>query len=115
MSVGNSILFVPRLKRKGLVDQAGRTIVDIEIVSDRKQSPRRLNAWIDTGFTGELVLPRAISETIVTVDEENKSRNARKNASPIRATGTKDRPLCLFMRSCFRSLDERHHSSSGGK
>ena len=40
---------------KGLVDQAGRAIVDIEIVSDRKQSPRRLNAWIDTGFTGELV------------------------------------------------------------
>ena len=73
LSVGNSILFVPRLKRKGLVDQAGRTIVDIEIVSDRKQSPRRLNAWIDTGFTGELVLPRAIIEDLKLVPSMRKT------------------------------------------
>jgi clan AA aspartic protease len=44
----------------GIVDQAGRALIDIEVRADLNSIPRSISAWIDTGFTGDLVLPNAI-------------------------------------------------------
>jgi predicted aspartyl protease len=44
----------------GLVDSAGRALLDIEVRSDPKVPPLAITAWIDTGFTGDLVLPQPI-------------------------------------------------------
>jgi predicted aspartyl protease len=48
----------------GLVDQAGRALVDIELKADH-DGPSRLTAtWIDTAFTGDLVLPNALIDEL---------------------------------------------------
>ncbi len=44
----------------GFVDQAGRALIDIEVRANQEALPRSIAAWIDTGFTGDLVLPKAI-------------------------------------------------------
>jgi clan AA aspartic protease len=44
----------------GFVDQAGRALIDIELRANHDALPRSIAAWIDTGFTGDLVLPKAI-------------------------------------------------------
>jgi clan AA aspartic protease len=44
----------------GFVDEAGRALVDIELRANQHASPHSIAAWIDTGFTGDLVLPKAI-------------------------------------------------------
>ena len=41
----------------GRGDSAGRALLDIELRASKKSSSEWLTAWIDTGFTGELVLP----------------------------------------------------------
>jgi clan AA aspartic protease len=43
----------------GRVDSAGRALVDVTVKASSQSAPRQLEAWIDTGFTGELVLPQA--------------------------------------------------------
>lgn len=42
----------------GTVDNAGRALLQIHLKSSADGMEAELEAWIDTGFTGELVLPR---------------------------------------------------------
>ncbi len=41
----------------GKVDQSGSALLEIKIVTDRYPSGTTITAWIDTGFTGDFVLP----------------------------------------------------------
>lgn len=43
---------------KGIVDQAGRAILEIQLRPSSSQPFRTISVWIDTGFTGDLVLPQ---------------------------------------------------------
>lgn len=48
---------------KGIVDQAGRAILEIQLKSNSSHPFRTISVWIDTGFTGDHVLPqKAIDE-----------------------------------------------------
>jgi len=47
----------------GLVDSGGRALLEIGLRPTGDASAQSMTAWIDTGFTGELVLPQS------TVDE----------------------------------------------
>lgn len=48
---------------KRIVDQAGRAILEIHLRSNSSHPFRTISVWIDTGFTGDLVLPqRTIDE-----------------------------------------------------
>ena len=40
------------------VDAGGRALVRIILKSSAQSSPTQLETWIDTGFTGDLVLPQ---------------------------------------------------------
>jgi clan AA aspartic protease len=42
----------------GGVDDSGRALVRIRLKNPTDATEAELDAWIDTGFTGELVLPR---------------------------------------------------------
>lgn len=42
----------------GHVDSAGRALVRIGLMSAAAATTMEVEAWIDTGFTGELVLPQ---------------------------------------------------------
>ena len=42
----------------GWIDSSGRALVRIAVKSSARSSPIELDAWVDTGFTGELVLPQ---------------------------------------------------------
>ncbi len=48
----------------GHVDDAGRALIEIEILGGDHQSPQSIAVWIDTGFTGELVLPQSVVESL---------------------------------------------------
>jgi clan AA aspartic protease len=48
----------------GRVDNAGRALVDIELRASLDSRGRYFSVWIDTGFTGELVLPQATIDEI---------------------------------------------------
>jgi clan AA aspartic protease len=43
----------------GHVDSNGRALVTISVHLSARTATREVQAWIDTGFTGELVLPQA--------------------------------------------------------
>lgn len=43
---------------KGIVDEAGRAILEIQLRSNSSHPFRTISVWIDTGFTGDLVLPQ---------------------------------------------------------
>jgi clan AA aspartic protease len=43
---------------KGIVDQAGRAILEIQLRFNSSHPFRTISIWIDTGFTGDLVLPQ---------------------------------------------------------
>jgi clan AA aspartic protease len=43
---------------KGIVDQSGRAILEIQLRSNSSHPFRTISVWIDTGFTGDLVLPQ---------------------------------------------------------
>jgi clan AA aspartic protease len=45
------------------VDELGRALVALSIRADPHAQPTSITAWIDTGFNGELVIPRRIIET----------------------------------------------------
>ena len=45
---------------KGHVDQSGRAFLPVEIVSEKFPTGIRIDVWIDTGFTGDLVLPEPV-------------------------------------------------------
>lgn len=42
----------------GNVDDQGRAIVSVSVLTDGASTARSLQVWIDTGFNGDLVLPR---------------------------------------------------------
>lgn len=44
----------------GKVDKDGRALLPLRVRARAGSSPTELNAWIDTAFTGELVMPRGI-------------------------------------------------------
>lgn len=44
----------------GRVDGSGRALIKIALKPSAKGLPMRLEAWVDTGFTGELVLPQTL-------------------------------------------------------
>jgi predicted aspartyl protease len=47
----------------GLVDRADRALVKLRVRSEPRAAPQTIDAWVDTAFTGELVVPRsAISQ-----------------------------------------------------
>jgi clan AA aspartic protease len=48
----------------GHVDAAGRALFDVRITSALVAESITLSAWIDTGFTGDLVLPQAIIDDL---------------------------------------------------
>lgn len=49
---------------KGFVDEAGRAILPIQIRRAKHPDGMQVNAWIDTGFTGDLVLPTSTIESL---------------------------------------------------
>ncbi len=48
----------------GHVDLSGRALITIVLHSDKAQSLQEIDAWIDTGFTGDLVVPRAMLDAV---------------------------------------------------
>ena len=42
----------------GWVDSSGRALIRITVKPSTRSLPMELEAWVDTGFTGELVLPQ---------------------------------------------------------
>jgi len=44
----------------GIVDNAGRALLDVELRATREAPSLSIAAWIDTGFTGDLVLPQSV-------------------------------------------------------
>lgn len=44
----------------GQVDRSGRALLPIEVRNLSTGQPARWDAWIDTGFTGDLVVPRTM-------------------------------------------------------
>jgi clan AA aspartic protease len=48
----------------GTVDGSGRALVSIRVRNPVDNTEAALDAWIDTGFTGELVVPRGIAGSL---------------------------------------------------
>ena len=48
----------------GIVDEAGRAILSLRMKHPTNPTITELDAWIDTGFTGELVLPQRHVSTL---------------------------------------------------
>ena len=46
----------------GIVDEFGRALVTLTIRASQEAQPIEIQAWIDTAFDGELVMPRPIIE-----------------------------------------------------
>ncbi len=42
---------------RGHVDGEGRALLSVAVLSSPDKGRRQLEAWVDTGFTGDLVLP----------------------------------------------------------
>ena len=43
---------------EGHVDDHGRALVEVQLATDPDQDATPLQVWIDTGFTGQLLIPR---------------------------------------------------------
>jgi len=48
----------------GHVDEFGRALLDLKIRSTGNEDPVEITAWLDTAFNGELVVPRAMIESL---------------------------------------------------
>ncbi|MCC6509026.1 MAG: hypothetical protein IT423_07960 [Pirellulaceae bacterium] len=48
----------------GLVDEFGRALLALKIRSTGKEAPLEITVWVDTAFNGELVVPRAMIESL---------------------------------------------------
>lgn len=46
----------------GQVDDYGRALIAVSILSPSADTARQIDAWIDTGFNGDLVLPAKVIE-----------------------------------------------------
>lgn len=49
----------------GRVDSSGRAIIEIMIAAGSDTQPRAIDVWVDTGFTGDLVIPRGVVNSLV--------------------------------------------------
>ena len=49
---------------KGTVDDSGRAILPVEILCGKHPVGVQVDVWIDTGFTGDLVLPQSLIEDL---------------------------------------------------
>ncbi len=49
---------------KGHVDQSGRAILSVLLVTEAHPSGVPIDVWIDTGFTGDLVLPEPLVQRL---------------------------------------------------
>lgn len=49
---------------KGIVDDSGRAILPIQIFCGKHPLGVEVDTWIDTGFTGDLVLPESVVEEL---------------------------------------------------
>jgi clan AA aspartic protease len=49
---------------KGIVDELGRAILPIQILCPRYPDGVQVDVWIDTGFTGDLVLQESVIESL---------------------------------------------------
>ncbi len=49
---------------RGRVDERGRALISIAIRSAPDADPETIDAWIDTGFTGELVVPQSVVQRL---------------------------------------------------
>jgi clan AA aspartic protease len=47
----------------GTVDEAGRALVTLSLRAQQDAEPISIQAWIDTAFNGELVIPRRLIES----------------------------------------------------
>jgi predicted aspartyl protease len=59
---------------RGSIDEYGRALLSVRIAPDSGTQPVTIEAWIDTGFTGDLVLPQMVIDALAllpsgTVDE----------------------------------------------
>ena len=48
----------------GRIDDAGRALVRVSVRVQAGSTPLEIEAWIDTGFTGELVLPQDVIDSL---------------------------------------------------
>jgi clan AA aspartic protease len=48
----------------GTVDEAGRALLGVRIVSDRFPDGTTIGVWIDTGFTGDIVFPITVIQQL---------------------------------------------------
>lgn len=49
---------------KGIVDQQGRALLNVEVQPGPTSPPVKVDVWVDTGFTGELVLPQPTIDSL---------------------------------------------------
>jgi len=49
---------------RGLVDNAGRALIKVELRKSIELDPTPIDVWIDTGFTGDLVIPATLIEQL---------------------------------------------------
>lgn len=43
---------------RGAIDGNGRALLSFQVAPDSESPPAAIEAWVDTGFTGDLVLPQ---------------------------------------------------------
>lgn len=44
---------------KGIVDNGGRSLLTVQVRSNAGSTTSDIDVWVDTGFTGDLVMPQA--------------------------------------------------------
>jgi clan AA aspartic protease len=49
---------------KGNVDSGGRSLLSVTLRSGRGQAEMGIEVWIDTGFTGDLVVPQSVIDAL---------------------------------------------------
>jgi predicted aspartyl protease len=49
---------------RGSIDRSGRALLSVPIAPDSATQIVGIEAWIDTGFTGDLVLPQATIDSL---------------------------------------------------
>jgi clan AA aspartic protease len=49
---------------RGSIDANGRALLSVRLSADRESEPVVIDAWIDTGFTGDLVVPQVIIDRL---------------------------------------------------
>ena len=49
---------------RGVVDNGGRSLLAVQLRSTRDADSVEVEVWIDTGFTGDLVLPQSAIDAL---------------------------------------------------